>query len=200
MAKGKKLSAYQDLNPLKISKLSEKEQRKAYTVMRDVLRKRNDRLVNAGKPVFYPTPPKIKDVPTNLLQKELAEMARVVRDPRSSLKGQMSREAKASMTLAEHNYHVAPSDMEAFGRYMEATRKKRGARYKGYNAKLTVGAYEELRRLGVPGKTLARSFKKWFENEDKLSELVTAAQNLAKLHPETRVTGEELKQVMKGLS
>lgn len=196
MAKGKPVAAYTGLNPAKIEKMTLKEIRKAYTTMRDVMRKRNQRLEAAGKPINFPTPPKLKDMPDSVVKQETAELARALKDPRSMLKTIDTKEARISSTLESHGYEIPPDQLDDFGRFMEETRKRMGETYVGKSGG-AARAYTELRKAGVSGKTLARSFKKYMENMDRLSDLVTAAQNARKSHPDKRVTGVELEKIMK---
>ena len=186
------------INPRSVSKMTDKAVRELYTGLRSILRKRNERAEARGITPVYPTPAPVRGVPPRLLRSEVQDIAAALRDPVSKISGKLNREQKAARTLASHGYHIPTDNMDDFGRFMEATRKRQGETYKGKSG-VAVQAYEELVKAGVSGKTIERSFKKWLESDAKLNMLVTAAQNAADTHPGKRVTGVELREIMKVL-
>lgn len=187
---------YERLNPRSIARLSEKEVRRLYSGVRSILRKRNERLIAKGITPIYPTPAPVKEVPKGLLKSELADISAAVRDPASMLSATLTRAGKTARTLAEHGFTVPTDKLDDFGRFMEATRKRQGETYKGKSG-IAAQAYTELVKTGVSGKTIARSFRKWLEDSERLNLLVTAAQNAADTHPGKRVTAAELQNIMK---
>ena len=175
--------------------MPEREIRTAYSALRSILRKRNERTEALGILTAYPTPPKVRDVPKSLLKYELADLASAVRDPATLISKVKSRERKIAQKLAEHHYDIPAGKLDDFGRFMEATRKRQGATYKGKSG-VAARAYEELVKTGVTGKTIARSFKAWLEDTESLNTLINAAQNAQSTHPGKRVTGVELREIM----
>lgn len=192
------MNRYLNLNPRSISRMTAKEVRTAYSSLRSILRKRNERAEAKGIAPVYPTPAPVKQVPNRLLRSELADVAVALRDPVSKISGKLNQQQKAARTLASHGFRIPTDKMSDFGRFMEATRKRQGETYKGKSG-VAVQAYEELVKAGVSGKTIERSFKKWLENTETLNQLVNAAQIAAESHPGKRVTGVELREIMSNI-
>lgn len=185
---------YQSINPRTVAKLSEKAARELYSGMRSILRKRNERMTAAGKTPAFRTPEPVKNVEN--VKAELSRLAAELRSPLSSITGVAKRQKRSAETLQRHGYDIPKGKLDDFGRFMEATRKRQGETYKGKSG-VAAQAYTELIKTGVSGKTIERSFKKWLENTERLNELVTAAQQAADTHPGKRVTGVELRNIMK---
>ena len=185
-----------NINPRSISRLADREVRQVYSELRSILRKRNERAEAKGLSPVYPTPAPVRGVPPRLLRSEIQDLAAAVRDPLSKLSVRQTREGKIAATLASHSYNIPIDKLDDFGRFMEATRKRQGETYKGKSG-IAAQAYEELVKAGVSGKTIARSFKNWLESSEKINMLVTAAQNAADTHPGKRVTGTELREIMR---
>lgn len=183
------------LTPASIRKMGEKEVRRAYSEARSILRKRNERIESAGFKSIYKTPEPVKNVAPGSLKNALADVTAALRGPMSSVQGVRARLEKISKELAGHKWDIPPEKLDDFGRFMEATRKRQKATYKGKSG-VAATAYTELRKAGVSGKTIERSFKKWLENTEKMDLLVTAAQNAYSTHPGKRVTSAELSRIM----
>lgn len=126
----------------------------------------------------------------------LAKLAKDLRSPVSTLSGKLEKARRTAETLKSHRFNIEANQLDDFGRFMEATRKRQGETYKGKSG-VAAQAYTELVKTGVSGKTIERSFKKWLEDSEKLNDLVTAAQQAKDTHPTKRVTASELKQIMK---
>lgn len=103
---------------------------------------------------------------------------------------------KISAALKEHKYDIPVNRLDDFGKFMKATYNRQGETYKGKSS-VAAHAYEEFRALGVTGKTLANSFEKFLENTEKMNELLNIAKGLKEKHPNTRVTGVELRAKIK---
>lgn len=193
--------SYSNLNPRTISKILKQDDggrkiRSMYSAGRSILRKRNERIKAAGYTVQFPTPPRVQDVSTEELPSMLAKLAKDLRSPISTLSGKIDKARRTAETLKSHRFDINANQLDDFGRFMEATRKRQGETYKGKSG-VAAQAYTELVKTGVSGKTIERSFKKWLEDTDKLNDLVNAAQQAKDTHPNRRVTARELQQIMK---
>ena len=192
--------SYSNINPRTISKIANQENgakrlRAMYSAGRSILRKRNERITAAGYKVQFPTPPKVQDISADDLPLMLAKLAKNLRSPVSTLSGKIEKARKTAETLKSHKYNIEANQLDDFGKFMEATRKRQGETYKG-KSKVAAQAYTELVKTGVSGKTVERSFKKWLEDFEKLNVMVTSAQNLKDKHPRKRVTAAELKDLL----
>lgn len=196
---------YKSINPRTLSRFKEdtagdlRQLRSLYSGMRSILRKRNERIVASGRKSIFPTPAPIANVPQAELKKAVAKLAANLRSSQSTLTGKKLREQKISATLKEHKHDIPVNQLEDFGRFMKATYNRQGETYKGKSS-VAATMYEEFRKLGVTGKTLANSFAKYLENYSKMNDLLNVAIQLKDNHPSTRVTGVELRAKIKELN
>ena len=185
---------YRNINPETISLMSEAEQRKLYSELRSIARKRADRLEANGFEVRRFDP--LNKVPPGELDEQLAELAFYLRSPGSSLRA--VKKEKEQATLAAHGYHV--EDVSTYGKFMDAVRYRFRNRKINDSNSFYMIYVEAVEKRNMSAKTLQREFGKYLndmEEAEKLRDALEKAPERTRGHD--RLTAKNLREILEDM-
>ena len=158
--------------------IPEKEIKKEYTRLRDILNKRIQRINKsdfAGQGIAGQFPqglPKLADIAPEDLPYLLQQAATALNSRSGSLKGLQMRQSETVQSLRERGYtNIDESNIRQFARFMEESRD-RGLE-KIYGSDAIAEMYDSLVAIGVSPESVMTDFKWWLDNIDKAEKSVT---------------------------
>lgn len=160
-----------DYTPNKISRMSEKAVRKAYTELRKIANKRAKRLESSGiesvySGVYAPTIAQLGDIES--IRGALADVSRRLRDKRSSITGQKEYARNMLQTFHEHGYDfVTEKNLKTFGEYMEWARARSGANDRVFKSDKVAELFEQTEKKKISVEVLKRNFDRYLEEYSK---------------------------------
>lgn len=182
-------SAKRTYTSSQISRMSDKEVRKAYSELRSIARKRADRLEAKGFSVQRFPSLREMELDSDEVRSQLQKVSYYVNTSSTTLKT-VKRISKA---LEASGYDI--QDQQQFGQFMEYFR----AKYKGRvipPSDIAATLYNDAERKGMTAKTLMREFGKYVSDYESLEALRDAV-NVAKENPKySRVTAKQLSGLM----
>jgi len=174
-----KTHGYQNLTAAELMALSEKEQRRAYSELRDIAQKRIARGGGyRGQRGQRIETLKELDIMEMDVTAELRKLHAFVRNPATKVSVQKkyykSQSQKASDTLKAHGYNIDPADMKGFGDFMETMRTRAQTRGKAYRGSdRWAELYEHAKRLNISQEDLNKHYRSYINNVEKLENVET---------------------------
>lgn len=184
--------------PSQIEQMSARNIRQSLSRLRSVAQKRQARLIAAGytdSEIATRPLPTVRSLTPEDQAVELADLSRILRDPRSTIKGvkEWTRHVRESLQRSGYS-DIAARDLKAFGSFMDEMRDRYIGRL--YGSSLVASLYNEAAAKGVSGKTLQREFKRYLESAEKVDELRKALEQ-ADLRPgRKRITSNEIRGLL----
>ena len=158
--------------------IPEKEIKKEYTRLRDILNKRIQRINKsdfAGQGIAGKFPqglPKLAEIAPEDLPYLLQQAATALNSRGGSLKGLQMRQSETVQSLRERGYtNIDESNIRQFARFMEESRD-RGLE-KIYGSDAIAEMYDSLVAIGVSPESVMTDFKWWLDNIDKAEKSVS---------------------------
>ena len=158
--------------------IPEKEIKKEYTRLRDILNKRIQRINKsdfAGQGISGQFPqglPKLAEIAPEDLPYLLQQAATALNSRSGSLKGLQMRQSETVQSLRERGYtNIDESNIRQFARFMEESRD-RGLE-KIYGSDAIAEMYDSLVAIGVSPESVMTDFKWWLDNIDKAKKSVS---------------------------
>lgn len=184
--------------PSQIETMSEKTVRREASRLRSIVQKRQKRLIAKGSTGEIATRPlpKISFLTGEDVRAELADLSRILRDPRSTITGEQHYQQAVRAKLTEHSYsNIAQGDLKRFGDYMDDMRDRYIDRI--YGSAIAAIVYDAAAKVGVSGKTLMRNFREYLEDADKMEHLRKTLEKKAKLPAgRKRLSSNELRELL----
>lgn len=182
-------SAKRTYTPAEISRMSDKEVRKAYSELRSIARKRADRLEAAGFSAARFPSLRTMQLDNDEVRLQLQQVSYYVKSSSTTL----SKVKQISSTLREHGYTI--QDQAQFGQFMEYFR----AKYKGRvipPSDVAATLYDDAERKGITAKTLMREYGKYIADYDAMESLKMII-NIIKENPKyQRLTIRQVTNIM----
>ena len=151
--------------------IPEKEIRKEYSRLRDVLNKRIQRINEsdfAGQGIAGQFPkglPKLADIAPGDLPYLLQQAATALNSRGGSLKGLQTRQSETIKSLRERGYtNISDSNIRAFANFMEEARD-RGLE-KVYGSDTIATMYDSIVALDISPEAIMQDFAWWLDNID----------------------------------
>ena len=155
--------------------IPEKEIRKEYTRLRDILRKRIETINKsefAGQGIAGQFPqglPKLTEIRREDLPYVLQQFATAIRSNSGSLKGLRKRRKETLESLHESGYtNINQENIASFARFVEEARDRGLA--KVYGSDNIASMFDETTALGIDPDDLLKDFEWWKENIDEAEE------------------------------
>lgn len=155
--------------------IPEKEIRKEYTRLRDILRKRIitiNKSEFAGQGIAGQFPeglPKLSEIQPEDLPYVLQQFATAIRSNSGSLKGLRKRRKETLESLHESGYtNINQENIASFARFVEEARDRGLA--KVYGSDNIASMFDETTALGIDPDDLLKDFEWWKENIDEAEE------------------------------
>lgn len=155
--------------------IPEKEIRKEYTRLRDILRKRIETINKsefAGQGIagqFLHGLPKLSETPPEDLPYILQQFATAIRSNSGSLKGLRKRRKDTLESLQESGYrNINEENIASFMRFMEEARERGIA--KVYGSDSIARLYDETIDIGIDPDDVLKDFSWWEENIDAVED------------------------------
>lgn len=174
-----KTHGYQNMTYAQIRLLSEREQRRAYSELRDIAVKRIARGGGyRGQRGQHIETLKELDIMEMDVTAELRKLHTFVKNPATKVSVQkryyQNQAEKASDTLRAHGYDIAPEDMKGFGTFMEDMRQRAQTRGKSYRGSdRWAELYEHAKRLQISTEDLNKHYRSYINNVEKLENVET---------------------------
>lgn len=159
------------LAPAAIRALSNIELRKEYSRLRSVANKRLQRMKAAGLGDWQISQfPKLKGLSLSEIQGYAADVARFLRDPRSTISGEKAFVTEELNDLRQRGYDfINESNFYDFIRFMETERQKVSA--KVFDSGAAVDVFNEGQRLNIPSDVLHKHFDFFLEHYQQMEEV-----------------------------
>ena len=155
--------------------IPEKEIRKEYTRLRDILRKRIETINKsefAGQGIAGQFPeglPKLSEIRPEDLPYVLQQFATAIRSNSGSLKGLRKRRKETLESLHESGYtNINAENIASFARFVEESRDRGLAKVYGSDNIATM--FDEAVALGIDPDDVLKDFNWWKENIDAAEE------------------------------
>lgn len=159
--------------------MSIKEKRAEYTRLRDIARKRINRL-KASRFKDYEVAdyyfPKIREMDAEDLDYHLVEIDYFVNKQNTTLTGLKEYEKAMTETLKNSGYDISTGDLKSFGDFMEEARSVNKGRLSSSDVVYEV--YKKSQRLGMNPATLSNNFKRYLQNGERIEELYNVLSGL----------------------
>lgn len=159
------------------SGIPEKEIRKEYSRLRDVLNKRIQRINEsdfAGQGIAGQFPkglPKLADIAPEDLPYLLQQAATAINSRGGSLKGLQIRQSETIKSLRERGYtNIDDSNIRHFAAFMEESRDRGLAKVYGSDTIATL--YDTTTAIGIGPDDVMKDFNWWLENYEKAEDAV----------------------------
>ena len=156
--------------------IPEKEIRKEYTRLRDILQKRIKTIQKsefAGQGIAGQFPqglPKLAEIRTEDLPYLLQQFATAINSSSGSLKGLRHRRSETIKSLQERGYtNIDESNISSFARFMEEARE-RGLE-KVYGSDTIATLYDSTIALGISPDEVMKDFTWWVDNVEDIEEV-----------------------------
>ena len=166
-----------DYTPNKISRMSEKAVRSAYTELRKIANKRAQRMAKAGvesaySGVYFPTIKELGDLSS--IRSALAAVSRQLRDPRSGLAGAKKYNRKMIQTFHEHGYDfINERNLKDFTDFMEWTRARAGANDRVFKSDRAAELYEQAEKQRISTESLKRNYEQYAKDYQERGKIRT---------------------------
>lgn len=184
----------------RLSKMSIKEKRAEYTRLRDIARKRINRLKTSRFKDYEVADyyfPKIREMDINDIDYYLAEIDHYVNKQVTTLKGLTLYEQKMTEALQKNGYSIEADELKSFGDFMEEARSINKGRLS--SSDIIYEIYKHSQRLGMDPRTLKNNFKEYLRNGERVEELYNVLSNTNKSDINTksrRLTVNALKSLL----
>ena len=162
--------------------IPEKEIRKEYTRLRDILRKRIETINKsefAGQGIAGQFPeglPKLSEIRPEDLPYVLQQFATAIRSNSSSLKGLRRRRKETLESLHESGYtNINQENIASFARFVEEARDRGLAKVYGSDNIATM--FDEAIALGIDPDDVMEDFSWWKDNIDGAEEAAAKLRN-----------------------
>lgn len=180
--------------------IPEKEIRKEYTRLRDILRKRIETINKsefAGQGIAGQFPeglPKLSEIRPEDLPYVLQQFATAIRSKSGSLKGLRKRRKDTLESLHESGYtNINAENIASFARFVEESRDRGLSKVYGSDNIATM--FDEAIALGIDPDDVLKDFNWWKENIDAAEDAV------AKLRGRGEdVTAEKIRKELENIS
>lgn len=180
--------------------MSIKEKRSEYTRLRDIARKRINRL-KASRFRDYEVAdyyfPKIREMDIEDIDYYLSEIEHYINKQVTTLTGLKLYEQNMAETLQKNGYNIEADELKSFGDFMEEARSINKGRLS--SSDIIYEIYKHSQRLGMDPRTLKNNFKEYLRNGERVEELYNVLSNTNKSDINTksrRLTVNALKSLL----
>lgn len=187
-----------EYSPREVEHMSDAEERKVYSRLRKLARRRALRLFNAGYGDFEVAKifPKLSEIRPQDVRSYILDASLYLTDPRTLVRGMREYIHNMIKTLHRHGYtFVNKNNLKAFGEFMENVRAV-SVDKTYYNPKV-MDLFKEAQRLGISNNVLNNKFMDFINNEKELSQLVETMRSMNIAEGRTRVSSTSILNRMK---